>query len=169
MWSSSFPSMHVPCVFSCSPPKANSFPTVWAFRTSWWVCIYLMLHKISIVSPLDLTPEDFVCPYHCVLIAEHFWPILNELQISIWQIVQPLPETRDFTCRFRTSAFWWVSDTMWHPPSYGVNFPASEFCPIPLAFLSSTKQVLEKGVNVKKLQQVTEQKSWSLANNQDFK
>ena len=59
------------CVSSCSPPKANSFPTIWAFRTLWRLCIYLTIHKISIVSPLDLMLEDFVCLYHCVLRAEH--------------------------------------------------------------------------------------------------
>ena len=30
-----------------------------------------MLQKVTIVSPLDLTPEDSVCLYHCVPIAEH--------------------------------------------------------------------------------------------------
>ena len=56
---------------SHSPPEANSFPTSWAFRTLRWLCIYVMLQKVTIVLPLDLTPEDSVCLYHCVLIAEH--------------------------------------------------------------------------------------------------
>lgn len=85
-----------PFIFTCSTPKTNDFPTVWAFRTLLWSCICLILHKISTVSPRDFTPEDFVCLYYLVL-SRTFWPILNEHQICIWQLVQPLPKAGDFS------------------------------------------------------------------------
>lgn len=50
-------------------PKENSFPIVWASTTLLWFYTYFMFHKISIVSPLDSTPEDF--DLSLLLIAKH--------------------------------------------------------------------------------------------------